>query len=151
MCLIGCNCFAFFAAFVCSLFVQVVYMLLKTMNCNLDAAMIGILWFQTMIALFCVIYICVPGLKMLTKLLYIHLIPTLMLFIISIYVSHEFFTYESECTISGHDMAPLINAMYFCQGIIPVLSILILSNDLRKSCTRKKSGYVRQSDESDDD
>jgi len=151
MCFVGCNCFAFFLAFACSLFVQVVYMVLQGMNCALDTTMIGILWFQTFISLFCIIYICVPGLKMLTKLIYLHLIPTLVLFIISIYISHDFLTYESDCTIYGHDMKPLINSMYFCQGIIPVLSILILSNDLRKSCTGKKSGYVRQSDNSDDE
>jgi hypothetical protein len=33
-------------------------------------------------------------------------------------------------------MKALISAMYFAQGIVPIVSIIILSNDLRKACMK---------------
>lgn len=137
MCLVGCNCCSFFIALVCSLFVQVVYIVLKTFHCDFGSTdVVGVLWFQTLIALFTTIYVCVPGLKFITKLLYLHLIPTFLLLILSSYVAVVFLNLDTDCNVYGNDMRPLLNAMFFAQGVVPVVSFLIFINDIRISCKR---------------
>ena len=138
MCLVGCNCCSFFIALACSLFVQVVYIVLKTFHCDFGSTdVVGVLWFQTLIALFTTIYVCVPGLKFITKLLYLHLIPTFLLLVLSSFVALTFLNLEMDCNIYGNDMRPLLNAMLFAQGVVPGVSFLIFINDVQNSCSRK--------------
>ena len=138
MCLVGCNCCSLFISLVCSLFVQVVYIALKTFHCDFGSTdVVGVLWFQTLIAVFTTIYVCIPGLKFITKLLYLHLIPTFLLLILSTYVAVVFLSLETDCNVYGHDMRILLNAMFFAQGVVPVVSFLIFLNDARTSCKRK--------------
>ncbi len=148
MCLVGCNCFSFFIAAVCSLFVQVTYIVLKTFHCDFGKTdVVGILWLQTIVSVFACIYVCLPGLKMVTKIIYLHFLPTILLLCLSTYVSFYFLYLETECNIYGHDMKTLLNAMYFAQGVVPVVSILIFSNDLRKSCSRKTNTTTKKINE----
>ena len=122
---------------------QVVYIVLQGMDCQFHSSgTVGLLWLQTLISLSAVVYVCIPGLRMITKILYLHLLPSFILFLLSSYISYVFLQEESECRVYGHDMRPLVNAMFFAQGVVPVVSILILSNDLRKVCyTKSKKGY----------
>jgi hypothetical protein len=123
----------------------VVYTILKTFHCDFGTSnIIGVLWLQTLISLFAMIYVCIPGLKMVTKILYFHLLPTFLLLCFSVYVSLYFLGLETECNVYGHDMKMLISAMYFSQGIVPIISIIILSNDLMKCCQKRSVAAAKK-------
>ena len=137
MCLCTCTAFSFFIIFLCSLINQVIFMVLNSLNCDIDTMILTVLWLQTIFSFFINVYICIPGLRSLTKLLYLHLLPSLILFLLSLYVAYALMKNPTTCIIYGNDMQSLINAVLFSQGVIPILAIIVLSNDLRKSCGKK--------------
>ena len=112
-------------------------MVLNSLNCDIDTMILTVLWLQTIFSFFINVYICIPGLRSLTKLLYLHLLPSLILFLLSLYVGYALMKNPTTCIIYGNDMQSLINAVLFSQGVIPILAIIVLSNDLRKSCGKK--------------
>jgi len=112
-------------------------MVLNSLSCDIDTMILTVLWFQTILSFFINVYICIPGLRSLTKLLYLHLLPSLILFLLSLYVAYALMNNPATCIIYGNDMQSLINAVLFSQGVIPILAIIVFSNDLRKSCGKK--------------
>ena len=137
MCLCSCASLTFFVIFICSLINQVIFMVLNSLNCDIDNILLTILWFQTVFSFFVILYMCIPGLRSLTKLFYLHLLPSFILFVLSLYVAYTFIENTTFCIVYGNDMQPLINAVLFSQGVIPILSLIVFSNDLRKSCGKK--------------
>ena len=112
-------------------------MVLNSLSCDIDTMILTVLWLQTIFSFFINVYICIPGLRSLTKLLYLHLLPSLILFLLSLYVAYALMKNPATCIIYGNDMQSLINAVLFSQGVIPILAIIVFSNDLRKSCGKK--------------
>lgn len=143
MCLCSCSSIAYLIIFLSSLINQVVFVVLNSLNCEVDNGILTILWLQTIISFFTLVYLCIPGLRTLTKLFFLHLLPSLLLLVLSLYAAYTLMQDSTVCSVYGNDLQPLINAALFCQGIIPILAIIIFSNDTTKSC--KKKTYEKMS------
>lgn len=141
MCTCTCNSFSFLLIFICSIISQVIMMVLNTFDCNVDATLLALLWLQTVFSLLCIFFICLPMLYSLSKLFYLHVVPSLFLFVFSLYIAYFFMIHHDTCSIYSNDMQPLINAAMFSQGIIPVLSFIVASGELNKSC--RKTSYKK--------
>lgn len=131
-----CNSFTFLLIFLCSIVNQVIMMVINSFDCNVDAALLALLWIQTVFSILCIFFICLPMLYSLSKLFYLNVVPSLFLFLFSLYIAYFFMIHLDTCIVYSNDMQPLINAAMFSQGIIPVLSFIIASRELSKSCGR---------------
>lgn len=131
----GCYCISYFIAVLCAVVVQVLYGVMAGLGCQLPGGLLWLLWFQTVVSCGAVVYVLVPGLKMITRLLYLHFLPSISLLLVSGYLSYRFMEHV-ECHVYDTDVQPLLNAMNFAQGVIPVISVIVLSNDVRQSCKR---------------
>ena len=136
-----CNSFSFVLIFICSIINQVIMMVINTFDCNVDATLLALLWLQTVFSLVCIVFICLPMLYSLTKLFYLHVLPSLFMFIFSLFVTYFFIMHHDICIIYSNDMQPLVNAAMFSQGIIPVLSFIVVSGQLNTSC--RKNNYKK--------
>jgi len=134
MCMCSCSSCSYGIILVCSVINQVIFTVLQTMDCDIGNHVLPLLWVQTVVAFASIIYLCVPGLRMLTKMLYLHLLPSLLLLALSLSLAYLFMHETTACTIMGNDVQPLLNAAYFCQGVVPILAFIVFSDDLNKSC-----------------
>ena len=137
MCLCSCTSIAYLIIFFSSLINQVVFTVLNSLNCDVDYNILTVLWLQTIISFFTIVYLCIPGLHTLTKIFFLHLLPSLSLLVLSLYAAYTLMQNSTVCIVYGNDLQLLINAALFSQGIIPILSIIILSHDATKSCEKK--------------
>lgn len=129
-----CSSFSFLLIFICSVISQVIMMAANAFDCDVDDALLTLLWLQTIFCLLSIVYVCLPLLYSITKLFYLNILPSLFIFVFSLYLAYFFIANNSTCSVYSNDMQPLLNAAMFSQGIIPVLAFIVCSGELNKSC-----------------
>lgn len=132
-----CSSFSFLLIFICSVISQVIMMAVNAFDCDVDSVLLTLLWLQTIFCLLCIVFMCLPLLYSITKLFYLNVLPSLFIFVFSLYVAYFFIANNSTCSVYSNDMQPLFNAAMFSQGIIPVLAFIVCSGELSNSCTNK--------------